>query len=719
MKLKRLGFYRITRVLSWVLPVIIFAFVFIAAWSYLGRTRNGQAVARTDMETLPPGLQVSTDGVQYFASEADRNIFLIKGRRMLSFDDNRTVLEDVEVLIYSRRQGEPDRHIRGAECSHDRLNNHIVCNRNVTVELEPGTIADTDQLIYDHIHGTISSPVHTSLSREGEMNGDSGGMEYFVNTGLMRLTNTFEIRLNRGGGMSGGNAVFQARENWATVSEGVELTSGNGRIHGEKGRAELLPGTYRPKKVTVEGGAGAEAPSFDVNSDWLQTDLSDAGDIEHVIGRGNVRAERRAGSTSGAGNGNSLDGTLTGPEVETWLEGGNVKVVEARQQPHFESSSSGTLDAADTIRIEPAGLRAGSVRTRGTSKFTREGLNIEGSNFTIDMKDDDHEQIFNTTSRATLKAAGLTTNANTTTARFDTKAKTLTSMVQTGAVTFSEEKGGRSGSSEKLTVRDGGDRVEMEDGNPRFVDAQGTLNASKITLDRKRESFVGEGRQTRIRMISAEADKPVVIFARRVEGQLGGESPRVDYSGDVEMYPPDHSQIKATNLTIFPKEKRFEAEGKLLRTVSPSGQIVDAQRLEFADSANGPQVAHYTGNVTVVGDFPAPGAGTQKSDKRVHLSLQSNDLKLHSKEGNLEMIVATGDVRMDQGTQRGRGVSMDYNVQTGATHLRGTSTSPAEISGGTERSLKGCMIELAADGKRTATNCANEKVITTVPIEKK
>src|SRR5678815_2798876 len=224
MKLKRLGFYRITRVLSWVLPVIIFGFVFIAAWSYLGRTRNGPAVAQTDMEALPPGLQVSTDGVQYFASEADRNIFLIKGRRMLSFDDNRTVLEDVEVLIYSRRQGEPDRHIRGAECSHDRLNNHIVCNRNVTVELEPGTIADTDQLIYDHIHGTISSPVHTSLSREGEMNGDSGAMAYFVNTGLMRLTNTFEIRLNRGGGMSGGNAVFQARENWATVSEAVSYT---------------------------------------------------------------------------------------------------------------------------------------------------------------------------------------------------------------------------------------------------------------------------------------------------------------------------------------------------------------------------------------------------------------------------------------------------------------------------------------------------------------
>jgi len=718
MKLKRLGLYRLTRVLSWVLPVVIFAFVFIAAWSYLARTRNGQPAVHTEVETLPPGLDVSTDGVQYVASEGDRGIFLIKGRKMLSFKDNRTVLEDVEVLIYARRPVDPDRIIRGAECSHDRLTNHIVCNRDVSVELERGTIAQTDQLLYDHAGGTISSPVHTTLNREGEMTGTSGRMEYSVNTGLMRLTDNFEIHLNRGGGMSGGNGVFQSRENWATVSQGVELTSGNGRIKGENGRAELLPGTYRPKKVTVDGGARAEAPAFDVNSDWLQSDLSDAGDIEHVIGRGNVRAERRAGLAANDGDGHSLNGTLTGPEVEAWLEGGNVKVVEARQQRHFESSSSGTLDAADTIRIEPAGLRAGFVRTEGASKFTRDGMNIEGRNFTIDMKDDDSEQVFKTTARATLKAAGLTTNANTTNAHFDTKTKTLTSMVQTGDVTFKEEKGGRTGSSGKLTVQDGGDRIEMEEGNPQFTDAQGTLYASKITMDRKREAFVGEGGQGKVRMISAESEKPpVVIRARRVEGRLGGENPRVDYTGAVEMYPPDRSKIEAANLTLFPKDKRFEAEGKV-RSMSSSGQEVTAQRLEFRDPGDGSQVAHYKGQVSVVGDFPPPKSGTQKSDKKVHLSLRSNDLDVHSKDGNLETIVATGAVEMIQGIQKGRGTSMEYNLATGATRLTGTNASPAEVFGGTERSMKGCIIQIAADGKRTATNCANEPVITSVPMEK-
>ncbi len=207
------------------------------------------------------------------------------------------------------------------------------------------------------------------------MTGNSGKMEYFSNTGLMRLTDGFDIELDRGGGMSGGTAVFQYRENWVTVSQGVELRSTNGRIYGGSGRADLLPGTSRPKKMIVEMGATAEAPSFTVNSDWLESDLSDTGNIEHVIGRGNVRAERKGSSNGRGGNASesdSLNGTLTGPEVEAWLENGILKIVEAREHPEFIGSSGTKLTATGTIRIEPAGGNAGSLRTDGQSNFSRE-----------------------------------------------------------------------------------------------------------------------------------------------------------------------------------------------------------------------------------------------------------------------------------------------------------------------------------------------------------
>jgi lipopolysaccharide export system protein LptA len=496
------------------------------------------------------------------------------------------------------------------------------------------------------------------------------------------------------------------------VSSNLEVTSGNGRIRGGAGRAELLPGTYRPKKVTVEGTASADAPSFSVSSDWLQSDLSDAGDIEHVIGRGNVRAERKVvaeGAPAGTSGGESLNGTLTGPEVEGWLESGILKVVEARQQPVFESSSSGRLEASEVIRIEPAGLRGGSLRTEGTSKFNREGLAIDGRNFTISVKDDTNEQVFNTAARATLTAAGLTTSANTTNAYFDTKAKALTSMLQTGNVSFNEEKGGRKGKAGKLTIRDSGNRIEMEEGSPELNDAQGTLYASKITLDRKTESFIGEGGTSKIRMISGGAgSQSVVMRARRVEGELSGENPRVEYTGDAEMTPPDGSQIEAAKLTLFPKDKRVDAEGKV-RSIAPDGQQVTAQRLQFRNSAEGPQVAYYKGGVTVSGNFVAPQTDKQAAGRKVQLTLRSDDLELHSRDGNLERIVASGAVEMVRGVQKGRGTFMEYNVTTGVILLLGTNASPAEITDPKNGSLQGCRIEIIAPDRKSVSNCANEK----------
>ncbi|HZI51722.1 MAG TPA: LptA/OstA family protein, partial [Terriglobia bacterium] len=710
MKLKRLGLYRVMRVVSWILPVIIIGFVFIAAWSYLARSRNGDAMARGMVDSLPPGLEVSTSDAQYDVSDAGKSIFRIKGRKMLTFP-NRTVMEDVEVLIYARRAEDSDRTIRGAECSHDKATNQIACNRNVSVGLEPGTIAHTQQLLYDHANGVISSPVHTTLERAGEMSGTAGRMEYFVNAGQMRLTDKFDIRLVRGGGMNGGAGEFHSRENWAAVSGGLELTSGNGRILGNSGRAELLPGTYRPKKVTVDGKASAEAPSFNVSSDWLQSELSDAGDIEHVLARGNVNAERKVGGGATAESASdSLNGTLRGPEVEGWLENGVLKVVEARQHPFFESGTSGTLEASESIRIEPSG-KAGSLRTQGVSNFKRDGLTIDGSNFVIAVKDDANEQVFNTTARATLTAAGLKTSANTTNAHFDTKTKTLTSMLQTGNVTF-EEKGGRTGNSGRLTVRDGGNQIEMEEANPVLTDAQGTLYASKITLDRKTESFVGDGGSGIARMVSrGSGSRPVVILARRIDGRLGGENPRVDYTGSAEMYPGDDSTIKAAKLTLFPKDKRVEAAGSVFSQTS--GQEVRADQLEFRNATEGPQVAYYKGNVTVSGDFAPPKSQRPATDKKVHLSLRANDLEVHSRDGNLGRIVARGNVDMVQGVQKGRGNFMEYDVTTGALLLTGTSASPAEVSDA-DRSFRGCRIQIDGDGTKRATNCENGRVTTSI-----
>jgi lipopolysaccharide export system protein LptA len=636
--------------------------------------------------------------VEYRVSVKGKDQYAVNAKKMLGYKDNRSLLQSVAVTIYAQKSGDPDRHIYGDECTYDKQASQVDCNRNVSVELEPGTIAHTQHLSYDATTGRISSDVETALDRTEEMTGHAGKMDYFVNEGLMKLSNNFVIDLLQGGGMRGGSGTFQYKEHWATVADGVELTSTNGRIYGRSGRADLLPGTYRAKKITVEGGAAAEATSFTVNSDWLEGDLSDAGSIEHVLGRGSVRAERKS-ATSGSSE--PLSGILTGPEVEAWLENSTLKAVEARQGPTF-SSDSAKLDAAETIRIEPSTQKAGSIKTAGKSVFDREGLRIEGQDFTIGVKDE--EQAFNTSSRATLKSADLTTLGDVTAVRFDTKTKSLTFLHQTGNVTFTDDKGGRSGSSASLTVTNGGDRIELEGGKPQFKDTQGTLEATKIVFKRGEESLIGDGK---VVMRTTEKDrKPVVVTAGHVEAT----GTRVDYTKSVQMLPGDGTKVETEHLTAFPKEKRFIADGKVKTT---GEQVVTADHLEANDSGN----AHYTGTVFITGAFPAPKSEQQKSDKKVSLELHARDLDVHSKDGDVETIIAREGVNLTQGVRKGHGDRLEYRVSTGDILLVGSRNAEAEVTE-PDKFAKGCSIHLKPDGGKEVIACENSSATMSAPVKK-
>jgi LPS export ABC transporter protein LptC len=702
MRLQRTAVYRATRILSWVLPVVIFVFLGIAAWSYWVRTHNAQPRVATSDE-LPTGVAVRTNDVQYVVSVSGRDQFQVRAKQMLVSKDNRSLLTGVEVFIYAQKPGDPDRRIRGDECHHDKQTEQVDCNRNVSVELEPGTIARTEQLYYDPKRGLISSNVQTTLDRKDEMTGTAGKMDYFVDTGVMHLTQNFVIKLTQGGGMRGATGIFQYKENWATVSGGMELTSTNGRIYGGSGRAELAPGTYRVKKITVDGGAGADAPAFVVNSDWLQGDLSNEGSIEHVLGRGNVHAEHRSTkeNNSAGGGGDALTGTLTGPEVEAWLEGGRMSVVEARQRPEF-TSASGKLNATEKIRIEPAGSKAGRLQTEGLSTFNGDALAIDGRNFLMTVAED--EQVFNTDLRATLRSSGLTTVADKTEVHLDPKTKMVTTMQQIGKVTFEEDESGRKGAAGKLTVRNAGDIIELEGDKPSlpsFNDSQGILNSRKITFDRKTESFTGNGD---VRMISSgTGGKPVTVYAAHVEGTQS----RIDYSGNVQMYSGD-GKIEGDRVTVYPKENRFEAEG---RVHSQTAELqVWSAGLQVKDSGRNQQVAHYTRNVRAV-----------KRDGMLDLRSQDLTVNLRSGEkgGQVDTIIATGGVSVTQATRTGRGDRMEYNVATKEMLLVGTNASEAEVrERGTDEFVKGCSITVRADGSKAAKPCSDRGVTSSIKVNK-
>jgi lipopolysaccharide export system protein LptA len=119
----------------------------------------------------------------------------------------------------------------------------------------------------------------------------------------------------------------------------------------------------------------------------------------------------------------------------------------------------------------------------------------------------------------------------------------------------------------------------------------------------------------------------------------------------------------------------------------------------------------------VSGDFDPPKAEAQKTNKKRHLELKSDDLEVHSGNGSLDRIVATGSVEITQGVRKGRGTFLTYDVATGTTLLTGTSASPAMVNVEGKDS-QGCSIRMEADGSGEIRSCENGSVITSIPVKK-
>jgi LPS export ABC transporter protein LptC len=691
MRLQRIAFHRVVRILSGILPVLIVTFVGVAVWNYWARTNDDQPSAMRPLESLPPGIAMVGE-----RASIDRTPdFHLEATRLTTTTDETSYFEGVRVTVFPRKEGDETRHIQGDRCSYVDKTKEVSCTGKVSVELDPLTTAYTEQIHYDAKANLISSPVSTRLERPGHMTGTAGQMQSFLETGLLRLTNGVDIDLTEGGGLRAGVAVFQHLENWATLSQGVELKSANGWLRGGSGRADLAPGTYRPTKVTIENGASMESKSaslFTLNSEWLQGDLTTEGKAEHVLARGKVVAKNES-----TGSDKAVSGQLDAPEIEAWFNAmGRPENIEARQKPVFENTQ-GTLSAENTIRIDYA---ARSIKTQGTSRLTsevdgRETSSIAGRDFVIVEKQGSRE--FSTQSRATLESSGMTTMANTTMAVIDGTTNKIVSLDQAGMVTLDDKARNRRGKAGKLKITDNGDRIVLEQDNPEVREGPRVLKAQKITLLQADKSFTGEGDVT----MTDTSSKSRSGFVQASHAQ--GNEERIKYTGKVELFT-EAGKIDADELVAYPK--RFEAD----KNVSSTGDRFKARsdRLVFIDEGNDRQTADYTGNVTA----------TKTDEQGVDLVLTTQALKVELKAGKMETLVATKGADITKGTQwKGYGDSVEYNLATGKIVLQGTSAKEAELRRGVEF-VRGCVITIMPKGGESVLPCSDRSVPLTIKVPK-
>jgi len=73
-------------------------------------------------------------------------------------------------------------------------------------------------------------------------------------------------------------------------------------------------------------------------------------------------------------------------------------------------------------------------------------------------------------------------------------------------------------------------------------------------------------------------------------------------------------------------------------------------------------------------------------------------------------------VDLTQGSRRGRGERLEYNVTTGDILLMETSASEAEVSE-PDQYFKACTILIAADGSKKAMPCSDRGVTSSIKIK--
>jgi lipopolysaccharide export system protein LptA len=676
MRLERLFTHRLVRVLRIVLPLVVIVLVAVPAWNYLVRRAQRSDSSRRATQ-LPRNVSVHTEGFTFSRTAGGRTLFTVHAKSNLGFKDNKGVLEDVDVTIYGATGNDPPKTIRGNQCTYNQETNDFQFDGNVQVQLDEKTSIRTEELIYTHNAATVVSPRAATVEQLGTI-GRADHLEYAVETGLLKLSGNVNVQTAEHTELQTDSALFQQKENWTTMAGGVFIKSPTGWIRGATGHADLVPGTYKAKMITLDGGVTAESRSqsgsdvWKVRAGWIEAAISPNGNAERVKTRGDVELDKIAGDTHQR---------LTGGEIDAKLnEAGKVDTIEARQNARMVLGSDQILESNE-IRTDAAG----SIQTFDTSVLKVGDSTIQGREFTIQNAED--LVTFSTPHRAEMKSGDRLSSGDHTNARFDAHTNMLLDLVQTGNFQFRDPQ--YQGHAAAARFEDGGTVVTLE-GSPVVTDSEKRLEAAQIRLNQKDNSFTAV---KNVSVLRKNSDEQVLVKAALAQGSA--ES--MLYTGNAQLWRGD-AYIKADRLKASGQEKgniKVHAEGKvqsILHAVRASSETLDY------DDVQG--FAHYLGSVRA-----------QKQD----MILESPDVAVAFRGKDVSEMTATGGVKVTRADQRGTGERAVYDAATDSVTLTGKNAQVRDKEHGL---VQGARLIMKKKGETVvAESGTGERTVTQHPIK--
>jgi LPS export ABC transporter protein LptC/lipopolysaccharide transport protein LptA len=666
-----------------MLPILVVALLAVLLRNYL-ESRVPNLASGTAVRRLPSGVSVHTEGFTYSQTEGGRTRFTVRAKQQVGYENNRYILEDVDVFVFGDTEKDPTRTVQGKACTIDKDTSDFECNGDVEVHLDEKTIIRTDRLIYKHNDRIVIIPQLANLEQEGTR-GRANSVEYSLTTGLMKLNGDVNFRTAERTEIETASALVQQKENWVTMSGGVLMKSTSGWIRGSTGRADLETQTYKPRIITLDGGVTGESKpqqgrdAWRFSGSWIQAWISPTGVAEQVKTRGNVEIEKISGDHQ----------RVRGDEVDTTLKDGRLDSLEARQNASMILGSGQTLESS---QIWTNG--SGSIRTTGKSLLKVGDSTIDGSDFVIENGDE--IVTFSTMRRATMKkASDQESSSDQTRAGFDSRTNMLVSLVQTGRFEFHDPE--RQGRAQSARFDNGGTIVTLQ-GSAVVTDSQSRIEAPEIRLDQEHNSFVATKNVTTL-MKGEKSEDQTLVKSSRAEG--GPDL--VVYMGNVQLWRGD-SYLKAHRLEAVGQGQlrqgsRIHAEAMPGSRVESFMQNIRALS-DTLDYDDGRGVIHYIGNVQA-----------RKQD----MIMKAPDMVVTLQDNNVREIVASGGVTVNRADEIGTGERAVYDAATDVVTLTGKNAQLRDKEHGTQQ---GNIFTMRNKGERvTVKGGDGERTVTKHPVK--
>ena len=646
MRLERIHAYHLVRVLRVIVPIVVLALIGVLVWNYQNRPIQETAV-------LPPpprlveNVSELAEEITFSRTEGGRTAFTVEARTNLGFADGRNLLEDVTVVLFSEDGFTAERRIHGDQCGYDQETVDIQCAGDVEMQLDPLTSGRTAAMTYNHENRTITTLSATEITRPGQFEARADRMTLLVEENVLEVRGAVRIVMADGATLETEVARYDQNANLIQVSDGLRMTNLKGTVTGAEAEIALTPDTLDPNQIRIRQDVAMELsdPSglLTVMANELAVGMS-LGEVVEARADGRATLEYSEGASARFLSGDRLDASFD--------RMGSLSSIEATGNGRMRLEGGERLES-DWIRNE----LSGSVQTAEDSVLEMGDYRLDGSYFVVEQAD---IISFRTERPASIEMPNGSLHGDRTEAGFDPDTGSLVQLVQTGNVQFVQ--GTRTGSAERIEIRDGGRRVLLA-GESRISDAGFQVDASQIVLNDKNESFEAAGA---VRTLWTDGDEPVLVLSGRAEGN----QTQVTFSETAELWSGT-THVSASTIEIDPTRGNFQATDEVVSIVDDLRFWSD--RMEFDEQGG---TLHHSGSVRAISN---------------NVELNAADLHVTLADGEPDEVVATGNVIVLGPEFDGRGDEAVYVRSSDTITLTGQD---AEVSDAVNGTVRGCRLIL-------------------------